>query len=139
MLKIDLKTIPSSKQRYQTCGDYYQSGGKTLIRVSQMSDWRYEVLVAVHELVEWAIIKHQGIDEKKITAFDLKFEKEREEGLHSEESEPGDDPRSPYRSAHFCATTIERIVAVALGVNWEAYGCAVYGVTLLVYKGVPHG
>lgn len=122
MFEIHIKTIPHRKQRYETVGDWLWIGkGKAkrlLIRVSQMSDWRYEFLVALHELVEVALCHYQGITQKQVDAFDMRFEKNRKPG---NVDEPGDDDKAPYRVQHCIATGVERIAAALLGVSWNRY------------------
>jgi hypothetical protein len=56
-----------------------------------------------------------------IDAFDIQFEKDREEGKHTEDEEPGDGPQAPYHWGHQLATSIERIAAFTLGVSWQEY------------------
>ena len=125
-MKIIIETIPNKDQRFPTCGDYWFDGDGTMqIRVSHMADWRHEALVAAHELVELFLTKAWCVAEPDILAFDKMFEAEREAGLHSGEDEPGDDPRAPYKNHHFTATTIERIMARELGVDWNEYDKAV--------------
>jgi hypothetical protein len=119
---IIIKTIPHKEHRYETPGDYWRDDdGTRQIRVSKCSDWRYELLIAVHELIEFGLLDCWCISEPDVKAFDEMFEKERTEGKHKPEDEPGDDPRAPYRKHHFTATTIERILAHELGVDWAAY------------------
>ena len=49
-IDIRIKSISHKSQRYETVGDYFtDKKGKEQIRVSRMSDPRYELLVAVHE------------------------------------------------------------------------------------------
>ena len=121
-MNIAVKIIPNSEQRYPTVGDWwFTESGDLEIRVSKMSDWRYECLVAFHELCEVLICKHLGITQEAVDAFDVQFEKDRESGLHSETEEPGDHKDAPYRVQHFIATNCERILALALGVNWADY------------------
>ncbi len=101
-------------------GDYWEDeGGVEQVRVSEMKDWRYELLVAVHELVEMGITRHRGIPEQVISDFDVAFEKSREERLIV--GEPGDHPQSPYRREHFFATNLERLFAAELDVDWFEY------------------
>jgi hypothetical protein len=49
----------------------------------------------------------------------MAFEKARESGRVS--GEPGDAPDSPYRREHFFATSLERLLAAELGVDWAVY------------------
>ena len=88
------------------------------IRVSKLSDPRYELLIALHELVEVTLCKHRSVTEKSVDAFDIAFEKRRKLG---NDDEPGDDPRAPYRREHFFATSVERLMAAELGVDWRKY------------------
>ena len=121
-MKIDIETIPHNCQRYPTCGDFLTSGDVMGIKVSEMGDWRYEMLIAIHELVEVMLCKQAGIPEALVDQFDMDYEKNRKPGDHSE---PGDDLRAPYRRQHFVATNIERQIAHELGVDWQAYCDAV--------------
>ena len=121
-MKIVIETIPHKEMRYDTVGDYWiDPDGTMQIRVSDMGNWKYELLVAIHELVEQNLCLDRGIKEEDISNFDIQFEKDREEGKRSKEAEPGDDPAAPYRKEHFTATNIERILCEALGVNWKEY------------------
>lgn len=117
-MKIIIQTIPHSEMRYDTCGDYWEENGIMKIRVSDMGNDDYSFLVAIHEMIEQHLCKKRGITEESITHFDIEFEKNREKG---NDDEPGDDPRSPYKREHFFATTIERLVASELGVDWQEY------------------
>ena len=123
-MKIIIETIPHKKQRYPTVGDWYTRKGVLHIRVSKMKDWRHELLVALHELVEVNLCKQRGISEKIVDAFDIAFEKARKPG---NDDEPGDDPKAPYRKEHFFATNIEALMSAELGVDWAKYEKEVYG------------
>lgn len=121
-MNIFVKVVPHSAQRYRTVGDWFWDGNGTLqIRVSKMNNWRYECLIAVHELVEVLICKHCRISQSAVDKFDMMYENEREEGLHSDTEEPGDDPLCPYRKQHRISTIIEELVAFELGVEWDDY------------------
>lgn len=118
-MRIEIQTIPHDQHRYETVGDYYHNPDNTMqIRVSDMGDWRMEFLVAVHEAIEFALCEVRGITEQDITAFDKGFEANREPDNHDE---PGDHPHAPYRREHFFATSIERLIAAELGVDWAEY------------------
>lgn len=119
-LRMHIETIPHESQRYPTVGDYWlDPEGVEQIRVSEMMDWRYEVLVAVHEIVEMALTRQRGIDEERITEFDIKFEQNKAQGIVS--GEAGDNVNAPYRREHFFATNVERLFAAELGVDWFEY------------------
>jgi hypothetical protein len=117
-MNIAIIIIPHAEQRYPTVGDWFFLGDDLQIRVSKLSDWRYEMLVARHELDEAILCEHEGITQKVVDDFDEKFEAAR---TANDDSEPGDSPLAPYRRPHFRATTNERIMADALGVNWQEY------------------
>ena len=121
MLNIDIKTIKQEEHRYQTLGDYWEDEKGTHIRVTNLKNPDSEFLVVLHELVEMYITKRKGIDEPKIMAFDIEFEKERADGKWDENAEPGDDPRAPYKTEHCLSEIIERLVARELGVDWKQH------------------
>ncbi|MES2006869.1 MAG: hypothetical protein V4436_02040 [Patescibacteria group bacterium] len=115
---IEIKTIPHNEQRYDTVGDYWEDAEGAHIRVSAMEDLRYEYLVAIHELVEYFLVKLAGVSIDTIDSFDKNFEDAR---LSGNEDEPGDDLQSPYFMQHQVATMVERICAFAMGVLWAEY------------------
>ena len=109
--------IKHRDHRYETCGDYWKNeNGWIEFRVSKMKA-DYEFLILIHELIEWYLISKSGIRISDIDRFDMRFERERANGLHSQEAEPGDDKRSPYREQHRYATKIEKLLAKKLGVD----------------------
>jgi hypothetical protein len=118
-VRINIEVIPHEEQRYPTVGDYWLEDGVQQVRVSRLPDWRYEILVAVHEIVELAITRHRGISEELISDFDVDFERARE--LMQRSGEPGDHPDSPYRRENFFATNLERLLAAELDVDWFEY------------------
>jgi len=124
-MRINIEVIPHEEQRYPTVGDYWMEDGVQQVRVSRLPDWRYEILVAVHEIVELAVTRHRGIAEDLISDFDIAFEKARESG--DRHGEPGDHPESPYRHEHFFATNLERLLAAELDVDWFEYESYVDG------------
>lgn len=132
-MNVEIKVIPHKKQRYETCGDYWEDEDGTLqIRVSYMRDVRFEQLVAHHEHHEAIICRLRGIAFADIDAFDTAFEAAREGGRwdtwlapcgckHKADDEPGDDKHAPYYEAHQSATFVERQLAAMLCVDWEEY------------------
>lgn len=125
-MKIDVQTIPYKDQRYQTCGDYWTDDqGVVHFRINEMGNSDYEFLVSIHEQIEEHLTRRRGLKEPDIMAFDVMWEKEREEGRHGEDEEPGHDPRAPYRKEHVLAENIERILANEMGVHWPTYEKAV--------------
>lgn len=122
-MKIQLKTIPHSTQRYPTVGDWQiAEDGSISISVSDMENDDYAFLVGIHELVEVWLCRKRGVSPAAVDAFDMEYEKNRKDG---DFSEPGDDTNAPYFKEHQIATMIERQIAKELGVNWYAYDKAV--------------
>jgi hypothetical protein len=118
-MKIVIETIPHKKQRYETVGDYWEDKDGTLhIRVSEMKNEMYNGMVAVHELVEFLLCRHNNITEQAITDFDVAFEKRRKKG---NEDEPGFDNKSPYRKEHTIASAVELMMCAATGVSLNDY------------------
>lgn len=122
MDSINIKFIPHTEQRYETCGDWWFDGNTLNIRVSDMGNWKYNCLVALHEMIEVLLCKDRGITTEEVDAFDINFEKNRPEG---NTDEPGDDKNAPYRLEHFFATSLERLMAGELKVDWKEYDNAV--------------
>lgn len=121
-MKIQIETIPHDQQRYPTVGDWQWLDQHTLIiRVSELTDWRREALVAIHELVEVLLCKERKISEQAVDDFDKKYERKRKAGLKAYQGEPGDHKFAPYRKEHFFATNIEALLAGELGVDWPDY------------------
>ncbi len=121
-MKIVIETIPHADQRYRTPGDWwFDKEGDLQIRVSRLGDWREEALIAFHELREVLVCKHRGISAQAVDGFDVIYEKDRDEGRHGPECEPGDDPKAPYFREHQAATQVERGLAYDLDVNWNEY------------------
>jgi hypothetical protein len=131
MRTINCRFIPIEKMRYPTAGDYWETKRTIEFRVCKMSDWRHEILVLFHELVEYSLVKIAGIDIEVIDNFDINFEEERIKGKHSGEEEPGDDMSAPYFGQHQVATMLERFLAFFLGVNWSDYDS---GITIILNK-----
>lgn len=111
-------TIPHQAQRYPTVGDYIDGHGVTLFLISNLSDRRYEALVLVHEIIEKILCDARGVTNEAIDKFDMDFEAARQDG---DDREPGHEPDAPYHREHVFAESIERQLAVELGVDWESY------------------
>ena len=95
--------------------------GTLWVRVSDMGDWKAEALVAAHEILEAILCKISGVAESDVMAFDIKFEKERGEGKHGPNDEPGNAEDAPYRSQHGWASIAERFMAKLMGVDFDEY------------------
>jgi hypothetical protein len=125
-MNVTIKVIPHQDQRYNTPGDWWFDGdGNLEIRVSDLGNHDQENCIAFHEYFEAITCRKSMIDEKTVSDFDMKYEKERAEGLHEQHEEPGFDNRAPYREQHQLATGVELILGTALGVKWNDYDTAV--------------
>jgi hypothetical protein len=112
-LKISIRTVSHDRQRYNTVGDYFLGPDEwIMIQVSELGDWKKEILIAVHELIEYLLVLNKGISIREIDAFDIKFDGD---------GEPGDDLQSPYHKEHIYATMVEKDLASELGIDWNEY------------------
>lgn len=126
-MNVSIKVIPHNDQAYETPGDWrFTENGDLNIFVSELGDWRQEMLIAIHELIEVCLCKQRGIAQADVDEFDIQFEKDRRNGIHGPNDEPGDDPAAPYRKEHFFATNLEALISAELGVDWNQYEKAVY-------------
>lgn len=124
MKEVIIKVIPHSEQRYETCGDWwFDSEGVLQIRVSDMSDSRYEQLIAFHEYAEAMLCNYSGVSEREVLDFDIEFEKMRAAFPKLVgNKEPGNSRAAPYNKQHKMATRLEHQLAEKLNVDWEKYG-----------------
>lgn len=95
---------------------YWDAKGDLQVRVCPMSNWRYEILLAIHEAVEAIMCRHNGVTQKSVDDFDAEFDR-----THDTDVEAGDDSDSPYVREHCFATAIERILCAELDVSWKKY------------------
>ncbi len=121
-MKILIETIPHSEQRYHTCGDYYfDTDGTIHVKISHTED-KYDQAIIIHELFELFSILNKGIKVEDIDAFDIAFEKLREEHpLLIGDQEPGDMITAPYFEDHQKATEVEKVFATHNGIDWDIY------------------
>lgn len=106
MLGIEIKTEPC---RFKGIGDWPAYDD---IRVLELGNWQYELLVGVHELIEAQLCKARGITPEIVDEFDKNFKGQ---------GEPGDDPLCPYRKEHLFATIVEMMLCHELGINFHDY------------------
>lgn len=127
--KINIETINHKDQRYPTCGDWivnqFNEDGtpkEVSIRVSKMGDWKYELAVAIHEMVEMFDCIDKDVSQETVDKYDMAFETLR--GQHPDiigHTEPGDMPTAPYHESHQLATLVEKQYVVGNGISWQAY------------------
>lgn len=116
---INIKTIPIEKMRYPSVGDYwYDKKGTLQVRVADMGNEFYEKMVIIHELIEEALTKQNGISEQQIMDFDLEFEANRKDGNLDE---PGFDENCIYKKEHTFATSVELGMCAIVGEDFMKY------------------
>jgi hypothetical protein len=140
-MRIIIEVIPHSDQRlsgslggdwqWLTRGDAFHQGyilfkdvapsqleDVLLVRVSDMGDWRYNFLLAQHEMNEAMLCKAAGITTEMVDADE-------------KNAKPTDDPDSLsgypgscYQQQHNDALVMEWMTARFLGVDWTKYAAA---------------
>jgi hypothetical protein len=117
-MNITIKIVPESEMRAEVDGAdwYWDRNGDLQVRVTPMSDWRREILLAVHEMVEALMCKVNGVTQASVDKFDLEYDK-----THTFDFDAGDAAGAPYEREHCLATAIERILCAEFKVNWESY------------------
>lgn len=114
-LKIEIKTIPHTQQRYDTIGDYIDNpDGSRQILISELGNPDYEFLVAIHELIEQHLCLKRFISESSISEFDRSYR-----GLHRDD--PGQDTNAPYHKEHMFASGIEKALCEEMGISYYKY------------------
>jgi len=125
VVAVSIRFIDHVCQRYPTVGDWFWRHTTLHIRVSNMNNDSYNMLVAVHEYIEALLCWQANIQEQSVTKFDMQFEDERNQGMHSPTAEPGDSMAAPYYQQHQIATRVEKFLCQELGIDWEKYDDAV--------------
>jgi len=136
-MRIDWRVVPHKTQRYDSSGDWYwteDSSGIVLnIRVSRLSDPRWEFLLGLHETVEAMLCHFAGVSQQEVDRFDMPLEAAHQAGAtvypcgcaRRESSDPGSDKHAPYGFQHNIADAVERVVAAVLGIRWDDYDAEV--------------
>ena len=119
-MNISVTVVPHYDQRYDTCGDWQLDveNHRLDIKVSDLGNWRYNFLVAFHEAIEAVLCLDREITTEMVDKFDIEYEAKRDV---DDMSEPGDSPDAPYKREHFFATSLERLMAAELRVDWREY------------------
>jgi len=118
-MNIVCKVIPESQMRPQVSGAdwFFDKKGDLQVRVSPMSDWRYEVALMLHELFEAILWKQRhGTSVSEVDRFDQLYYE-----THEDDLDAGDERGCPYRKEHCLATAAERILSAELGIVWIEY------------------
>jgi len=107
--RITILRVAHDDQRYDTIGDWQWEGSHLIVRVSNLLDFRSEVAIAIHEVVEALLCEANGISEQQVDEWDLE---------HEDADDPGSLPGCPYYNEHALATIVERLVVGRLGSDW---------------------
>lgn len=108
-----IEFISPKQMRYRTVGDwFFVSPGELTIQVADTGKWVYNLLVAIHELVEVFLCQISGVTEKQVDRFDL---------AHQDDEDPGTHPKAPYHFEHVTALGIELLLAAKAKVKWRSY------------------
>lgn len=110
MLEIEIETVSQDEQRYNALGDWvfdYSDLFKVrlTINVTNLGNWYYEALIALHELVEAMMCAANGVSQEDVDNFDTNFKGK---------GEPGDDPSAPYHKQHMIANVVERLISAEM-------------------------
>lgn len=117
-MHIVIEMIPHCSQRYNTVGDWqykqYGSDETLYIKVSNMTNPRWEWLVARHELDEALLCKARGITEKEVDSYDFSH-------LDAGSSDFDSNMDAPYYLEHCSALAAEWQFARELKIDWQSY------------------
>lgn len=110
---VSIETVTTKSMRYRTVGDwFFTEPGVLKIQVADTGNWIYNMLVAIHELIEVCLCAHKGIEQKSVDAFDM---------AHEDDEDPGSHPKAPYHDQHMIALSVEMMLSVAFGIKWRPY------------------
>jgi len=110
-MNIIIKSIDPAAQRYVTTGDWiWLPDGTLQVFVPDYGNDNSAMLVALHEVVEAWLCRHDGIDEKVVSDWDI---------AHPDAEEPAEVEGSPYMDQHSIATQVELKMCAGLGMDWN--------------------
>jgi len=128
---VKIETVAPKEMRYRTVGDWFFSGeGCLVIQVADTGNWVYNILVAIHELIEVVLCQIAGVTQKQVDRFDL---------AHQDDEDPGSHPKAPYHDQHLVAMGIEMILAGRIGVKWRKYEDSLERTSMKAPKGKNRG
>lgn len=119
-MKLNIRTVPQCEHRFTTIGDWWERDGTLEVRISYLPDWRWQIGVLVHELVEWIYCKRRGITSDECDRFDRFYEEQYRSKVIPVEKEAGYDKRCPYHRGHVWGDRIAWLVEWLLGVDQKA-------------------
>jgi hypothetical protein len=115
-MRVVIDTVALTDMRnFPQCGDWHFDGECLTVKVAANGDWRSEMCIAVHEIVEALLCRTQDIPETAIDDFDRSWRP------HSGLDEAGADPAAPYYMAHMSAMSLEHHLATVFGLPWARH------------------
>ncbi len=116
-MNIYIRVIPHSEQRLNQPGDWwFQENGDLQVRVTDLGDWRFNLLLGRHEQDEACLCKHAGISTETVDSQPL---------LKTDDPDSFSGyPGAPYQAQHNDALAAEWVMSRLLGVDWVEYGKA---------------
>lgn len=123
--RINIEFIDGKDQRYPTCGDYWETDNSYEFRITKQDNSDKNILILIHEIVEYFLCTKKGISEKVITDFDLLWN---QCAGTNKADEPGNEGgkfelvgKAPYYKEHRFAENIERQIALEMDIDWSEY------------------
>lgn len=113
-MRVEINVIPHSNQRYETIGDWQFKGDELQINVSDLGNIRYNVLVAIHEMIEAFECKFNGVTTEQVDAYDFSHPNAGNANLDS-------NLDAPYYEYHNDATAVEWLLSRLFGIDWKDY------------------
>src|SRR5580698_4092782 len=103
---VKIETVSPKAMRYRTVGDwFFATPGCLTIQIADTGNWKYNLLVAVHELIEVILCQIARVTEKQVDRFDL---------AHQDDEDPGTHPKAPYHAQHLVAMGFEMTLAAIM-------------------------
>lgn len=122
---MKLQRVSQSEQRYTTLGYWWWSKpgnrGELTVQVSRMRDWRHELAVWGHELIEIAYCKLFRVTTEVCDAYDSWFELKYKSGEVPPTVEAGDQKGCPYYIGHRMGVAWEHFCIFVTFAGWNNY------------------
>jgi hypothetical protein len=120
MISVDV--VPHAEQDYDTPAAWEEVVPvEWMVEVSDLGDWRYNLLTALGQQIELALCKQAGVTSEQIQAFAVAHGKRRRAGDSDYQGAPGDHPDAPHKKAYRFAQQMLKQIAPELGIVWSRY------------------
>ena len=101
--------------------DQPNNKGTLNVEVVKMCDWRFELSVWGHELIEILYCWLFSVTTEEADEFDAYYEQCYIDDSISKEKEPGHDPKCPYHWGHMAGVCWEYICVYGTFASWKKY------------------